>query len=69
MLAIANTGFEAARLRVRLDELEVDGACVQMEAETALKAAEEACETYERTVEARASEIRVQWTQWTELEK
>ena len=40
-----------------------------MEPETALKAAEEACETYERTVEARTSEIRAQWTQWTELEK
>lgn len=29
-LAIINTGFEAARLRIRLDELEVDGACVKV---------------------------------------
>ena len=49
-LAITNTGFEAARLRVRLDQLEVDGACVHVESEDALRAAEEALQAHESSV-------------------
>lgn len=68
-LAITNTGFEAARIRIKLAEFEVDGACVRAESEASLKTAEEACQAHESVVEARAAEIKAQWSQWTELKR